>query len=195
MAQHLDDRKDAAEVARQAAAERGAGRMVLPGSSKLPQLRLRRPGAARRSRVAARRPSLASAVPRRGEPLASLRHASRCDRWRPHGLGDRGGVRALGRRRDGRRGRRRSARSARARRSRSRWTAACARASSSEEDTPTALERLAVHRDARGHRGRRRRDRGVIEDERLKRELFRAARRAAARRPASSPPTPPRCRS
>ena len=36
MAQHLDDRKDAADVARQAAAERGAGRMVLPGSSKLP---------------------------------------------------------------------------------------------------------------------------------------------------------------
>ena len=33
VAQQLDDRKDAAEVARQAAAERGAGRMVLPGSS------------------------------------------------------------------------------------------------------------------------------------------------------------------
>jgi hypothetical protein len=36
VAQHLDDRKDAANVARLAAAERGAGRMVLPGSSKLP---------------------------------------------------------------------------------------------------------------------------------------------------------------
>ena len=36
LAQHLDDRKDAADVARQAAAERGAGRMVLPGSSRLP---------------------------------------------------------------------------------------------------------------------------------------------------------------
>jgi hypothetical protein len=36
LAQHLDDRKDAADVARQAAAERGAGRMVLPGSHKLP---------------------------------------------------------------------------------------------------------------------------------------------------------------
>ena len=36
VAQHLDDRKDATDVARQAAAERGAGRMVLPGSSKLP---------------------------------------------------------------------------------------------------------------------------------------------------------------
>jgi hypothetical protein len=36
LAQHLDDRKDAAAVARQAAAERGVGRMVLPGSSKLP---------------------------------------------------------------------------------------------------------------------------------------------------------------
>ena len=35
VAQQLDDRKDAAEVARQAAAERGAGRMVLPGSSHL----------------------------------------------------------------------------------------------------------------------------------------------------------------
>ena len=35
VAQQLDDRKDAAEVARQAAAERGAGRMVLPGSSRL----------------------------------------------------------------------------------------------------------------------------------------------------------------
>jgi hypothetical protein len=36
VAQHLDDRQDAADVARQAAAERGAGRMVLPGSSRLP---------------------------------------------------------------------------------------------------------------------------------------------------------------
>ena len=36
VAQHLDDRKDAAILARQAAAERGVGRMVLPGSSKLP---------------------------------------------------------------------------------------------------------------------------------------------------------------
>ena len=36
VAQHLDDRKDAADLARQAAAERGVGRMVLPGSSKLP---------------------------------------------------------------------------------------------------------------------------------------------------------------
>jgi hypothetical protein len=35
VATHLDDRKDAAEVARQAAAERGAGRMVLPGSNRL----------------------------------------------------------------------------------------------------------------------------------------------------------------
>jgi hypothetical protein len=35
VAQQLDDRKDAAEVARQAAAERGAGRMVLPGSTRL----------------------------------------------------------------------------------------------------------------------------------------------------------------
>ena len=36
VAQHLDDRKDAADLARQAAAERGVGRMVLPGSTKLP---------------------------------------------------------------------------------------------------------------------------------------------------------------
>ncbi len=36
VAQQLDDRQDAAEVARQAAAERGAGRMVLPGSQRLP---------------------------------------------------------------------------------------------------------------------------------------------------------------
>ena len=36
VAQHFDDRKDAADVARQAAAERGAGRMVLPGSHRLP---------------------------------------------------------------------------------------------------------------------------------------------------------------
>jgi hypothetical protein len=36
VAQQLDDRKDAADVARQAAAERGAGRMVLPGSTRLP---------------------------------------------------------------------------------------------------------------------------------------------------------------
>jgi hypothetical protein len=36
VATHLDDRKDAADVARKAAAERGVGRMVLPGSSKLP---------------------------------------------------------------------------------------------------------------------------------------------------------------
>jgi len=36
VARQLDDRKDAADVARQAAAERGAGRMVLPVSSRLP---------------------------------------------------------------------------------------------------------------------------------------------------------------
>ena len=35
LAQQLDDRKDAADVARQAAIERGAGRMMLPGSSRL----------------------------------------------------------------------------------------------------------------------------------------------------------------
>jgi hypothetical protein len=32
----MTDRADAAEVAKQAAAERGVGRMVLPGSAKLP---------------------------------------------------------------------------------------------------------------------------------------------------------------
>jgi len=36
VARQLGDRKAAAELARQAAAERGVGRMVLPGSSKLP---------------------------------------------------------------------------------------------------------------------------------------------------------------
>jgi hypothetical protein len=36
VAQHLTDRKDAAEVAKRAAAERGVGRMMLPGSAKLP---------------------------------------------------------------------------------------------------------------------------------------------------------------
>jgi hypothetical protein len=36
LAKHLDDRVDAALMARQAAAERGAGRMVLPGSVKIP---------------------------------------------------------------------------------------------------------------------------------------------------------------
>lgn len=36
LAQRLDDRSDAADIARQAATERGAGRMVLPGSAKLP---------------------------------------------------------------------------------------------------------------------------------------------------------------
>ena len=36
VAQHLSDRKDAAEVAKQAALERGVGRMMLPGSAKLP---------------------------------------------------------------------------------------------------------------------------------------------------------------
>ena len=36
VAQQLDDRKHAAEVACKAAAERGAGRMMLPGSSRLP---------------------------------------------------------------------------------------------------------------------------------------------------------------
>ena len=35
VALHLTDREDAAEVAKRAAAERGAGRMVLPGSAKL----------------------------------------------------------------------------------------------------------------------------------------------------------------
>ena len=43
VAQHMIDRKDAAEVAKHAAAERGVGRMVLPGSSQAAQLRLRRP--------------------------------------------------------------------------------------------------------------------------------------------------------
>jgi hypothetical protein len=36
LAQHLHDRLDAASMAREAAAERGAGRMMLPGSVKLP---------------------------------------------------------------------------------------------------------------------------------------------------------------
>jgi hypothetical protein len=36
LAQHLSDRHDAAQVAREAAVERKAGRMVLPGSTKLP---------------------------------------------------------------------------------------------------------------------------------------------------------------
>jgi hypothetical protein len=36
VAEHLRDRVDAASVAREAAAERGAGRMMLPGSVKLP---------------------------------------------------------------------------------------------------------------------------------------------------------------
>jgi hypothetical protein len=36
VAQHLADRRDAAELAKHEAAERGVGRMVLPGSSKLP---------------------------------------------------------------------------------------------------------------------------------------------------------------
>jgi hypothetical protein len=35
VAQHVDDKEEATDVARQAAAERGAGRMVLPGSTKL----------------------------------------------------------------------------------------------------------------------------------------------------------------
>ena len=35
VAEHVDDRGDAADVARRAAAERGAGRMMLPGSQKL----------------------------------------------------------------------------------------------------------------------------------------------------------------
>ena len=36
VAVHLLDRGDAAELAKRTAAERGVGRMVLPGSSKLP---------------------------------------------------------------------------------------------------------------------------------------------------------------
>jgi len=36
VAEHLTDRGDAAAVAKQEAAARGVGRMVLPGSSKLP---------------------------------------------------------------------------------------------------------------------------------------------------------------
>ena len=36
LAQHLDDRGAAAAFAREAAAERNAGRMMLPGSTKLP---------------------------------------------------------------------------------------------------------------------------------------------------------------
>ena len=36
LAQHVSDRNDAAAVAKHEAAERGVGRMVLPGSTKLP---------------------------------------------------------------------------------------------------------------------------------------------------------------
>lgn len=36
VAEAFEDRSDAAELARRVAAERGAGRMVLPGSVKLP---------------------------------------------------------------------------------------------------------------------------------------------------------------
>lgn len=36
LAESLSDRQDATDIARVAAAERGAGRMVLPGSVKLP---------------------------------------------------------------------------------------------------------------------------------------------------------------
>ena len=36
VAQQVDGREEATDVARQAAAERGAGRMMLPGSTKLP---------------------------------------------------------------------------------------------------------------------------------------------------------------
>jgi hypothetical protein len=36
LAHDLADRRDAAAVAKQAAAERGSGRMVLPGSAKIP---------------------------------------------------------------------------------------------------------------------------------------------------------------
>ena len=35
VAQHVDDRKEACDVARQAAAERGAGRMLSPGSTNM----------------------------------------------------------------------------------------------------------------------------------------------------------------
>ena len=35
VAQHMSDRADAAQIAKDAAAERGAGRMFLPGSAKL----------------------------------------------------------------------------------------------------------------------------------------------------------------
>ena len=35
LAQHLDDRSDACTLAREAAAERGAGRAMLPGSTNL----------------------------------------------------------------------------------------------------------------------------------------------------------------
>ena len=50
VAQHVDDRKEATDVARQAAAERGAGRMVLPGLDEAAQLRLRRAGATAKPR-------------------------------------------------------------------------------------------------------------------------------------------------
>jgi hypothetical protein len=36
LAQHLTNRSEATDVAKHEAAERGVGRMVLPGSSKLP---------------------------------------------------------------------------------------------------------------------------------------------------------------
>src|SRR3954466_4612751 len=93
VAQHLDDRKGAAEVARQAAAERGAGRMVLPGSNRPPNcvcvipppadVVWRPPGPAEQSRK--------GETPRRGGGGAArlLRHASGSHRWRLDGFGDR----------------------------------------------------------------------------------------------------------
>ena len=67
VAQQLDDRKDAADVARQAAAERGAGRMVLPGIEPAAQLRLRR-SRCRPPKPRSRRHSTAAAASGR-EPL------------------------------------------------------------------------------------------------------------------------------
>ena len=155
-----------------AAAERGVGRMVLPGSSKLPELRLRRPRVAARSRVASAR-----------DPLACRVHADRSGRWRTHGLGHRRGVRPRGRRRHGGRGGRRRAPSARRRGSRSRWTAACARASSPASERAAAGERLAYSTRARRPRGRRRRDRGDRRERgRQARAVPAPGRRAARRR-------------
>ena len=169
LAQHMTDRKDAAEVAKHEAAERGVGRMVLPGSLEAAQLRLRR---ARRFPKPRSSRSATASVPV---------HADRGDRRRSDGLGHRGGVRARGRRRHGRGGRRAAAEQARARIEKSLDRGArSGKLSGEDRDGGRRAARLLTRLD--DLEGADAAIEAIVENETAKRELFQRLDARPARR-------------